>query len=432
MAAHRLSVQAFLTRSRQSSRWLLCWLLCWLLLAALGLLGACSSTVVVAPHLPPDLWQDAAFARAQQPPPASPGQALLAMSPAMQAYAEHTLPGLSHVSDPRRALLSALYQRDALRLVYDDTRTRTAAEAFDERAGNCLSLVVMTAAFAKHMGLPFSYQQVEVQETYSRRGGMHVASGHVNLVLAKPRAAQLRAGTEDADLTVDFLPLTRASLLRTQPLQEHTVVAMYLNNRAAELLTDKRLNDAYAWARAAVQQDPQFLPALNTLAVIYLRADLPQAAHLALRQVLTKDTKNTAALTNLVRTLTLLGRTEEAQATALLLAQLQPEAPFVDFERGQQALAAGDFSRAREHFLRELRRQPEQHEVHFWAAVADWHLGDRSGARQHLLRARESSPTREAELRYTAKLDSLRAAASARPRPTTSPPPLETPATHAQ
>ncbi len=50
------------------------------------------------------------------------------------------------------ALFEALYSKGQLKLEYDSAKTRNAAQAFAARSGNCLSLVIMTAAFAKEMG----------------------------------------------------------------------------------------------------------------------------------------------------------------------------------------------------------------------------------------------------------------------------------------
>jgi hypothetical protein len=44
----------------------------------------------------------------------------------------------------------------------------TAREAFAARTGNCLSLVIMTSAFAKQLGLPVSYRRVVMEEMYTR------------------------------------------------------------------------------------------------------------------------------------------------------------------------------------------------------------------------------------------------------------------------
>ena len=59
-----------------------------------------------------------------------------------------------------------LYKRQKLGLEYDATSTRTASEAYAARAGNCLSLVIMTSAFAKALGLPVYYQRVFVDESW--------------------------------------------------------------------------------------------------------------------------------------------------------------------------------------------------------------------------------------------------------------------------
>ena len=69
---------------------------------------------------------------------------------------------------------------------------------------------------------------------------------------------------------------------------------------------------------------------------------------------------------------------------------------------------SGDFPQARDHFLRELRMQPYQDEVHFWAAQAYWQLGQAGQARRHLGQAVENSANRDTHDRYAAKLEGLR------------------------
>ena len=142
--------------------------------------------------------------------------------------------GLSAVYAARQALIDALYVKDALHLAYDAEATRTAAEAFDARAGNCLSLVLMTAAFARHLELPVSYQQVLVDEEYTRAGDLYFASGHVNVMLGRHGPP---ARVDEAHwLVIDFLPQLQLRGQRTIEIAEDTVVAMFLNNRAAEAL----------------------------------------------------------------------------------------------------------------------------------------------------------------------------------------------------
>ena len=140
MGAPIVSRNAAMTRSRR------------LLGLALALmLGACASVPPPgAPGPPPQLFQDSAFEPPLQPVDVSQ---VFALSPAMRHYLEVELRPQLRRMGPQRGLVDALYSSAQLRLEYDTGSTRTAAEAFDARAGNCLSLVLMTAALAKHLEL---------------------------------------------------------------------------------------------------------------------------------------------------------------------------------------------------------------------------------------------------------------------------------------
>jgi Flp pilus assembly protein TadD len=345
--------------------------------------------------------------------PVNPGTAL-ALSPAMRAFADAELAKRPHVGDRRRALIDALYggrgeaQSSPLGLRYDAERTRTAAQAFEARAGNCLSLVLMTAAFAQHLGLPVQFQNVIVDETYSRSGDLYLASGHVNLMLGRGPAGP-RVSEESQWLTVDFLPQSELRHQRIQRVDEATVIAMFMNNRAAEALAAGLVDESYAWARAALRQDPHYLAGINTLAVIYLRRGLLAEAEQALQHVLARDSSNSSALSNLIIVLNRSGRGDEANAAATRLAQLQPYPPYHFHDLGRAALARGDYALARDLFRRELRRQPYQHESHHGLASAYHGLGDFERAARHLGLAQENGGTLGLQQLYAAKLAWLRA-----------------------
>lgn len=340
---------------------------------------------------------------------------VLALSDAMREYARAELAGIEGLRDPRRALVDALYRKHKLQLDYDGAYTRNAAETFRDRAGNCLSLVLMTAAFAHHLGLPVSYQLVRVDEVLALNGDLQLASQHVNLVLG-PRASRLSRDAIDAEsLTVDFLPQIELQGQQTEPLSEATILAMYFNNRAAESLVAGRLPEAYAAAREAVRQDPHYLPGVNTLGVIYRRAGHLRHAEAAWRHVLALEPNQLGALVNATALLRQQGRDAEAAPWTARLARLQPVAPFELFRQGQAALARGDAATARDLFLRELRLQPFQDEVHFWAAQAYAQLGQAERAERHLQYAHDHSRTRNSQRRYAAKLERLRSPVTTRP-----------------
>lgn len=354
---------------------------------------------------PEHLFADARFAPPSQR--IDPGE-VFALSPAMREYAAKDMAPLLRMRGMQQGLVDALYTRGKLKLEYDSALTRNATQAFDARAGNCLSLVIMTAAFARHLGMPVRYQSVLIDPTWSREGDLYFASSHVNLSLAK-RPTEARVGFDASHLlTIDFLPPEDVQGHRTRDVSEQTIIAMYMNNRAAESLARGRLDDAYGWAREALVQAPDFLRSANTLAVIYLRhGNLPEAEQ-ALAHVLAREPRNAQALSNLTRVLQAQGRSEDAAGVAKQLAQLELHPPFYFYNLGRAALEAGDSKNASAWFAREIERDAYHHEFHFWRAVALFDLGQFEAAAQHMAKAQEYSPTRVFSERYAAKLERLR------------------------
>ena len=375
----------------------------WIAIALSVVVTACAN---VAPAPRPDyLLADELFAPTAQRIRADD---VFALSDAMRDYAAKDMQPLLRMRGQQQGLVDALYSKGRLKLEYDTAITRNAAQAFEARAGNCLSLVIMTAAFAKHLGMPVRYQSVLVEESWSREGDLYLASSHVNLSLAK-RPSEARVGFDASHLlTIDFLPPEEVIGHRTRDVSESTIVAMYMNNRAVESLVSGRLDDAYGWAREALVQDPSYLRAYNTLAVIYQRHGNPAHAERALNHVLAQEPDNAQALSNLGRALQAQGRTEDAARISAHLTRIEPYPPYHFFNLGRAAFDAGDYRLARELFLKEVRRAPYHHEFQFWLAVAQFDLGEFDEAGRHMALAMEYSPTHALHGRYAEKLERLR------------------------
>ncbi|EGJ11991.1 tetratricopeptide repeat protein [Rubrivivax benzoatilyticus] len=373
-----------------------------LLLACTAVVGC--TTVDALPARTPLPTRDAAFAPPARLPDAA---AVLAVDDAMRAHLDGA--GLRHSEDPRRALVELLYSRRSLALDYEGV-TRTAAETFAARSGNCLSLVAMTAAFAREAGLPVQFRSVAVDESWNRSGDLLTLNGHVNVSLGWPAAAagQVLRSTDSA-LVVDFLPGEQVAGLRWRSISQATVLAMFMNNRAAEALAEGRLDDAYWHAREALNQDPHFSAGHNTLAVVYRRRGLADAAESVWRTLLEREPANRSALANLAQLLGQQGRKTEAGTLQARLQALEEAPPFRWFDAGIEALRRGDLEGARELFAREVARDAGYHEFHYWLARTELLLGRQRQALRHLEVARETSPTPQAQALYAAKIEHLRA-----------------------
>jgi Flp pilus assembly protein TadD len=375
-----------------------------LLLSLLLLLTGCAG--MPPPISPVPLFADSAFA----PPSETIGTGdLFALSPAMRAYL-HSPAFAAHLREkgPKQGLVDALYSKSDLKLDYDARTTRTAAGTYAARAGNCLSLVIMTAAFARELGMHVQFRSVTVDGTWSRGDGLYVLSSHVNIALGQ----HALPGHYDADalnlLVVDFLPPPQAAHLRVRELDEQEIAALYLNNRAVETLVAGRIDDAYWWARAAVAANPRDVTAYNALGVIYQRHGDALLAERAWRRALEREPENLALLQNLAPLLAAQGRSAEARDLERRVASIQPVAPYLYFDQGMTALKGGDNAGAKQLFERELQRAPYSDEFHFWLAVALLRLGDAREAREQLVLAVEHSVRGDMRDAYSAKLAHLR------------------------
>jgi Flp pilus assembly protein TadD len=376
-----------------------------LLLACTCMLAGCATGGGATPDISSFL-RDEAFA---PPKVAIDAKRVFAMNDDMRRYLREDIGRQLRLKGRQQGLYDALYAKTQLKLEYDAVKTLTAAEAFAGRNGNCLSLVILAAALAKEIDVPVYFHRVVVEDAWSRQGGLHFASGHVNVTFGRPSTA-FRVISQASDLlTIDFVPPSPTHRIHAYRIDEETIVAMYMNNRAAETLATGNTNDAYWWAREAIHQDREFMSSYNTLGVIYNRLGMIADAERVLVHVLAREPNNLQAMSNLILVLNATGRNEDARRLRTQLAKLQPDPPFRSLALGIQAMRDGDFRAAKSWFLREVGVNYYSSEAHYWLANALLALGEVRNARAHLDIAAQSSTTRGETEIYQAKLAKLKA-----------------------
>lgn len=375
----------------------------WWIAPAVLALSACAAPEIV-PVQPASLLRDEAFQA--RPVPADPD--VFAVSDSMRRYLEVDIARQLRTQGHLHGLVSALQSSTQLKLDYDAAVTRTAAEAFEARSGNCLSLTLMTAALARELGLSVSFRRAFSAEAWTRRGNTLFLGGHVNIMLARSPAERIGNLDRVSGIIVDFLPYEDIRRQRSWEIGENTVTAMFMNNRAAETLAAGLLDEAYWWARGAIRKDPRFLEAINTLGVIYFRHGNLAEAERAFQFVLAQEAENISAMSNLANVFEKQGRQKESLALRERLQRIEPYPPFHFSDLGFEALKRREFEAARGYFARELARNAAYHEAQFGLAVAYLGLGDSKAAQRHLTAALEASTTRREHDIYAAKLEWLR------------------------
>ena len=146
----------------------------------LALVG-CAGVPIAAP-VPVQLFHDTLFEAPTEPVSTAD---VFALDDAMRRYLAVDIAYQLRTRGLQEGLVEALSRRQQLKLEYDTTRTKNAAETFATRSGNCLSLVIMTAALAKELRLPIYYGSAVLDDAWSRSGDLLFASGHVNLTISR-------------------------------------------------------------------------------------------------------------------------------------------------------------------------------------------------------------------------------------------------------
>ena len=282
-------------------------------------------------------------------------------------------------------LLDLLFGVKRQRFMYAAGHSTTAAQTWQRRRGDCLSLALLTYAAARAMDMDAQMQEVDVPVLYDRRSGFDFANHHVNVRFTRADSNPWDAPGHWRDIIVDFEP-EFGSARDGRPLTEDAVLARFYNNVAAEHLAAHRRNLAYAYFKAAITADPAFAASYTNLAGLYLEAAMTGEAEQLLRRALAlSDPAYVALPLDALRRLLLdEGREAEAQPYAKRLEALRDRDPYHWIDVGLRHLQDGRYRQAIEALERAQAMTNGFAEVHRYLALAYWRAGDLREANEQL------------------------------------------------
>ncbi|MGX9460021.1 tetratricopeptide repeat protein [Shewanella sp. A14] len=289
---------------------------------------------------------------------------------------------------------------------YRDHYTRTASDTVLNRQGNCMSLVVLSAALAEILGVPVEFNDIDVEPVWDRRGGFYLINGHVNLSLFPPENTHvvLFRGTE---VLVDFLPDRSVRSYQKKRVNKRQLSAMYYNNVAAEALVEADYDTAYALVKNAINLNPKYVAAINTLAVIYRHKGFDDEAEQVYRAALQVNPKELSTLYNLALILGEQNRLVEWAEIHKTLELERINNPFYYFDMAQQAYFDRQYQDALVWYQRAVEKADYRHEFYFGLSQAYWATGEERLAEKSLKRALALSDTHN-KYRYQTKLQAMR------------------------
>ncbi|UJF23471.1 tetratricopeptide repeat protein [Shewanella sp. OMA3-2] len=290
---------------------------------------------------------------------------------------------------------------------YRDHYTRPASETAISRQGNCMSLVVLSAALADIFSIPVEFQDIDVEPVWDKRGGFYLVNGHVNLFLVAATDANT-VSFRDNKILIDFLPERAVRGFSQKRVNKQTLTAMYYNNIAAEALVEQQYDLAYALIKQAIRMDPSFIASINTLAVIYRHKGDDEKAEQAYRTALLLDKEDVTTLFNLALILGEQDRLDEWAAVHKILELHRINNPFYYYDMAQQAYFEQHYQEALVWYKRALEKADYRHEFYFGLSRTYWATGERRLAQKNMQKALALTGDVDDKRRYQIKLQAMK------------------------
>lgn len=294
---------------------------------------------------------------------------------------------------------------------YSDTNT--AQQALDTNSGNCLSLAILTTAFANLAQVNISYNEITSAPIYSRDGGIEFQSGHVVSKLLDP-AFTPQSGIlylNKPQIIVDYFP-TKDSWIGAKVTKDD-FISMYYRNLGSDALARNSLHEAGWLATKAIEYAPNDMANINLMAVIYRRLGFPDKSEqlykhgIEVGNIEDEGKQNLMLLGNYHILLKSQNRMQEALALKQQLDKADDPSPFRWLHLGYEALNDNRLTKAMFYFKKVTEKA--HYLPHGYAAMAKvYYLKGRTrAAKEHFEMALQRTRDDDSEKLFEAKLAAL-------------------------
>lgn len=327
----------------------------------------------------------------------------LAAPPELQHFARRSTMGMPGTRTRLQALLSGIFrpvEEGGLGIVYDNSRTRTVAEVWEERKANCLSLTALYVACCHAVGLEVRYAEPLNTNRWRRTGNVIRYERHVVALAPLP---------PHEDAVADFLPHLRrrmgSYLVALMP--ESRFRALFYSNRAVELLDEGQQEQALECAELSVKVDPTSAVGWNIQGVVLKGLGRTHEAEMAFRKAIALDPKDGTPVGNMEMLTRALGRFEEALRFRQLSVELRKKDPYYHAFLADDAITEDKWEEAQAEIRKAIKLQPYEPEFFLTQARILLQRGDVDGATRSLEEARRWAMPAERE-RFDSKLAALK------------------------
>jgi tetratricopeptide (TPR) repeat protein len=303
-------------------------------------------------------------------------------------------------------LIIDIFDRSKYDLLYQADANTNANDTFENRSANCLSLTIMTYAMAKHAGFNTRFQQIDIPEFWTRKSGFALLNGHINLrILPQHEASSIKLFRKD--IVIDFDPQQGVDDFAAQEISQERIVAMFYNNKAAELILKGKMNHAYAYLKAALEHDPLYNGAILNLGLAYRQIGELALAEKAYLAAISINERYLTAWENLAA---LYDKTQRQSQASEIYARLQKQRvnnPYYHLMLAEEALENKKFKQSIRNYKDAIALDDSPHQFYFGIAKAYFQLGDFNNTQRYLRLAKSKAGKARISGDYSEKLSML-------------------------
>ena len=328
---------------------------------------------------------------------------VMSLTPEMKAWVAEKTGGSRAARVRLHALVQGLIDDGLLSLAYDDNLTRTAAETFNSRRGNCLSFSLLFAALAREADLEVTFQMVDIPPSFSASGDIVRLNNHINVLVRK-----IRSDTQfHQDHVVDFNTAEYSGSYDTRRVDDTYATALYHSNLGVEELQAGHTEKAFTHFRRALTLNPDIPGVWTNLGALYSMQGFKQEATLAYRKALALKPSYRSALINLSTVLFEMGEPALAATYRDRAQYHQLQNPYYHFHLARRHFDLAEWDEALEALSRAMSLKDDEHQFYLLQGLVYEHLGDPATAADSYEQAKGVVQRAELERRYNRKLRSL-------------------------
>lgn len=283
--------------------------------------------------------------------------------------------------------------------------TLSAADAFAQKTGNCLSLAILSTALIKETDLRYQYNKVHSDPTYQRYDNIELVSSHVNVTILSPLDTT-GALWISGSVTIDYFRGNNS--FNSVVVSAEEVEVMFWNNLSSEALIAGNLDLAFSYALKANSIDPLYPETLNLFAILYNRKGHSEYAYSVYDFMDKNEIVSFSAIDNFVSLLVHMGDTKRASVLSNKIQHINDDNPYTWLYRGIAHLEKDEYVLAERYLLKSENYGPYLDEPLFNLAKLYAQQNRVKEAKEALLKAKELAYTSDDKRRYQAKIYSLR------------------------